>query len=84
MGDSDSPAPYRNDSASLKIPRVALYNLGEQSDAFLCGRVWQANQPRVRSAAQIDQLPEIGVDGDKDSVRRRRQFQQCRVAGVCS
>ena len=63
---------------------MAADNLGDKGNALCSGDVWQANEPCVRDAMKMDQLTEVRVDGDEDSLLRLGEFQDSSVPGISS
>lgn len=61
---------------------MPLDETGHQRDALLDRRVGQADQAGMSNVVQVNELPEVGVDGHKDSAFGIRAFEGRRVARV--
>ena len=61
---------------------MSFDHFGHQRDALFRRCVRQANQPRMGDVVQIDQLPEVGIDGNQDSLLGRRALEQCTVSRI--
>ena len=81
-GYSDPFAAYRDDGSRLQCRAVLLDEFGHQRNTPFGGHVRKADQPCMSKIVQVNELSEIGIDGDEYPGLCIRAFEQRFVAGV--
>ena len=77
------PIPANGDHGTpLQIPGMSPQNTLQQEDSLGCRNVGEPDQSAVGSRAMEDQLKEVLVKGDHDSILSGRSFQKVLVTGI--
>ena len=82
MGDANSPAAHRYHRAVFQGLEMVTDDLGEESDTLLRRDIRQAHQSSGWDLIEIDELAEVGVDGNQNPALGLGELQQGSIPGI--
>ena len=82
VGDANSPSAQRHHRVVFQCLPVMTHDFGDERNTLLRGDVRQAHQSSVRDPVEVDELAEVGVDGNQNPVLGLGAFEQCSVPGI--